>query len=53
MTEKKKETKESTPIKLVELDILKELQPKDSSEGFFCDVNTGVCGPIQKEKEVK
>lgn len=25
----------------------------DSSGGFVCDINTGICGPIDEKKEVK
>lgn len=25
----------------------------DNAEGFVCDFNTGICGPITQEKEVK
>jgi len=34
---------------------IKKLKTLDfgSSEGFICDVNTGVCGPVSQEKEGK
>lgn len=34
---------------------LKELKTIefDSSQGFVCDVNTGICGPITQEEEGK
>jgi hypothetical protein len=25
----------------------------DSSSGFVCDINTGICGPVDQEKEGK
>ncbi|WP_096269927.1 hypothetical protein [Paucisalibacillus globulus] len=25
----------------------------DTSAGFVCDINTGICGPIEKKKEGK
>lgn len=25
----------------------------DPSQGFVCDVNTGICGPVTQEKEGK
>ncbi len=25
----------------------------DSSSGFVCDINTGICGPVNQEKEGK
>lgn len=50
MTENPKKEKHATPIQFVDL---KDLQLNETVEGYTCDVNTGVCGPISKEKEVK
>ena len=41
--------------KSIELQPLKKLDVVDfgSSDGFMCDVETGICGPINNNKEKK
>ena len=39
-------------IDLSEIQELKSLE-FDLSDGFFCDINTGICGPVRKEEEGK
>lgn len=42
-------------VKLIALKGIQELKGLDNktSAGFVCDINTGVCGPVTKEKEGK
>lgn len=46
------ESKKEKVLPLQELKTIKTLDI-DSSPGFFCDVETGICGPITQEKEGK
>jgi len=45
--------KDEPKVKLTELKPIQELTTLefDESAGFFCDVNTGICGPVTQEKE--
>ncbi len=38
-----------------ELDGIKKLKSLDfdNSSGFVCDINTGICGPVNQKKEGK
>jgi hypothetical protein len=40
---------------LIDLNDIQELKSFefDHSEGFVCDINTGICGPVIKEEEGK
>ncbi|MCM3741301.1 hypothetical protein M3210_13580 [Oceanobacillus luteolus] len=42
--------KELKPIELKPIEELKGLDLSDS-DAFVCDMETGVCGPVNKEKE--
>lgn len=42
--------KEKSPSNLQPLQNLKGLDADDSS-GFICDIETGVCGPVNQKKE--
>lgn len=46
---------ETPKIKPIELKPLGELERFnfDSSDAFVCDMETGICGPVNKEKEEK
>jgi hypothetical protein len=46
-----KDSKESSK----EMDGIKKLKVLDidNSTGFVCDINTGICGPVEKKKEGK
>ncbi|WP_026906077.1 hypothetical protein [Paucisalibacillus globulus] len=48
---KKKDSRE----KLEDLSTLKKLKSidLDTSSGFICDINTGICGPVNQKKEGK
>ena len=45
--------KQESKVQLTELKTIQELTilGSDDSAGFFCDVNTGICGPIPEKKE--
>jgi hypothetical protein len=48
---KKKDSRE--PLK--DLSTLKKFKSidLDTSSGFICDINTGICGPVNQKKEGK
>ena len=48
---KKKDSRE----KFEDLSTLKKLKSidLDTSSGFICDINTGICGPVNQKKEGK
>ncbi|WP_010096331.1 hypothetical protein [Ornithinibacillus scapharcae] len=43
------EEKNST-VKWIDMKEIKEIS-LDNSSGFVCDINTGICGPVNNRKE--
>ncbi|KGR77395.1 hypothetical protein [Ureibacillus manganicus] len=45
--------KEVRKVQLTELKMIQDLTilGSDDSADFFCDVNTGICGPVPEKKE--
>ncbi|MEI3597601.1 MULTISPECIES: hypothetical protein [unclassified Oceanobacillus] len=50
-----KKVTETPKLKPIELKPLEELEGFElgASGGFVCDMETGICGPVNKEKEKK
>lgn len=47
-----KSSKDKPVIKMIDLQEIK-IEENDSSDAMICDINTGICGPVKKEKEGK
>lgn len=42
--------KKNSTLKMLDMKDIKEMS-LDNSSGFVCDVNTGICGPVNNRKE--
>lgn len=42
--------KKNPTLKMLDMKDIKEMS-LDNSSGFVCDVNTGICGPVNNRKE--
>lgn len=44
--------KKNPTLNLIDMKEIKEIS-LDNASGFICDINTGICGPVNKREEEK